>query len=85
MDYVNSVAEPNAVVTALQAPQAARPFAREDLKVSYEYERPAEESNILLTCSWFVGGYLENDDWQRIAMTQVNQITLAEVYSRIQE
>lgn len=84
MAYVDSVASPNTVVAALNSPDVARPFARKDIKVSYEYERPPADASYLLTCSFFVGGYLDSPDWRRVDVVGRGKAVFAEVYKRIQ-
>lgn len=83
MQYVNSVAQPGDHVSALQAPLSARAFAREDIEVGLEYERPIEESDYLLTCAFFTGGYGWRRDWQRVHTVGRAGAVFSEVYLRL--
>jgi len=84
MAYVDEVAKPGQVIVALSYPDIARPYVRPDLKVSREYERPPADAAYLLTCSLFVGGYLNSPDWNRVYTVGRGRAIFAEVYQRVQ-
>jgi hypothetical protein len=83
MGFVNANAKPGDVVAALNSPAAASPYARGDIKVSREYERPPDDADFLLTCSFFIGGYMQSTDWARVDTVRRGQAVFAEVYRRV--
>lgn len=83
MGYVNTHARGHTVVAALYSPWSAQPFAAPDVFVGDWFDRPPEEAEYLLACSFFLGNLRGNPEWDLVHTVTRAGAVFAEVFHRV--
>jgi hypothetical protein len=82
MAFVNAQASAGDLVVVYGAPQAASPYARDDIQVVASDEIGIEDGDYLLTCKFWLGGDFSEDGFEKVFDVRRGSAVYAEVYRR---